>query len=253
MPKVLPRKRLCPCLLAVLASAALFGSDGSYFLSGDGTQRLHTFGVEQAAVLSAGNSSVTAVSDGETFSRSAYDDDMRLVSRVTWRRDGGTGFHVVSRTADYLYEGSSGFPSSSTERDFLAGTVTRRDFSAAGKVSRERLYSVDGDSAETLLSDALCSYDGESRITERSVTTYAADGSVLTERTVFRIPGNERGGYDYYKDGALSRSVEYSSESDYTETVYFSGGHSVAASYSGGRLVEEVFFLDGKELRRNSY
>lgn len=253
MPRFPCLTRLWLCLCFLLVTYSLCAAGDVYLLSDDGSTRLHAFEEEQAAVLSSLGGTITALAAENTFSRSSYDDDMRLVSKVTWKQDSGTNIPVVSKISSYTYNGSSGFPASSSEQDLLAKTVTTKDFTATGKIKGEKCYSISDEAGEQLLFHAVYSYDGESKLTEKVIRKYSDAGIVSTERTVLHVPGEERGGYDYYIDDSLVRTLSYSAESDYTDTLYFPGGQRIVAVYSDGRLAEEIFYAAGKEIRRNTY
>lgn len=244
------KKIICICFFLGIASCGV--CQDSYLFSRDGTGRLHQFEQEQAAVLSKEGATTTAMSDGNTFSRSSYDDDMRLVSKVVWKQN-DEGIPFITETVYFSYEGSSSFPYESSKYNLVEETLVRTDFTVSGKVKSERFYSIGSEDGQMLVSETFYSYDKDSMLTEKTTKTY--DGSALrsTERIVLHVPGEERAGHEYYKDGVLQRSLEFTGENDYVETLYFPGGHSVRTVYLAGRLVEEVFSVDGKVLGRNEY
>lgn len=257
---VFGRKAVCVFALSLVFTVV---AQDVYFLDGEGLGRLHLFEGEQTAVLSSGNQSVMAVAADGAFSRIKYDGFMRIVSRVDWNTP-KNDVPVVAMQTDYSYEGNSGTPSSSIMRDFVSGTIVRSTYTADGNILSENRYVLppnevisgknhDLTKDDTLISETTYVYNSDSHIMEKCVTTHKVNEPPVRERTVYLVPGNERGGHELYVDGTLRRTVIYLDEDEYSDTVFFPGGQSVEAVYSGARLVEEVFYMDGKELRRSKY
>ena len=87
---------------------------------------------------------------------------------------------------------------------------------------------------------------------EKELSVFDKDGNKTTERFVLQHPGNERSGYDYYKNDVLLRSVKYTSETNYSQKIFFDSENSVLSVYEDGMLVDEVFSVKGKEFRRKN-
>lgn len=94
-------------------------------------------------------------------------------------------------------------------------------------------------------------YDQDKLLTEKKVTQHSGDERFI-QKTVYHSPGNLHGGFDYFENEQLLISRKYEDESQYTETRYFDTMR-VEALYSGSRLLAEVVYLDGKELRRTEF
>ena len=94
-------------------------------------------------------------------------------------------------------------------------------------------------------------YNQDKSLTEKKITQHSGDGEFV-QRTVYHSPGNLHGGFDYFENEQLLVSRKYEDESRYTETRYFDTMR-VEAMYSGSRLLAEVVYLDGKELRRTEF
>lgn len=94
-------------------------------------------------------------------------------------------------------------------------------------------------------------YNEEMALVEK-VTTHLEGEESFSERIVYHQPGNIYGGYDQFEDDKLLVSRKYQDKSHYMETRYMDG-MKIEAQYNGARLVSEIMYLDGKELRRTEY
>lgn len=72
------------------------------------------------------------------------------------------------------------------------------------------------------------------------------------QRVVYQTPGNIYGGYDLFEDGELLISRKYNESGQYLEIRYIDT-MKIETLYEGARLLSEVIYLDGKELRRTEY
>lgn len=232
----------------------------SYFYNNDGSGRLHLFDAEQAAVLSSDGFSVTATEADGKFSRSIYDKNMHLVSKVVWKQ-AEQGNTTVSSITDYVYKDGFDFPVSSVVQTFSGDsvkTVTNTTYNSSFMPLSEIIHKFqkeeDSDTEKKIfVSETNYLYNNENLLTEKTVVLNN-DGKTKTEKTVLQTPGNERSGFDFFVDDVLQKTVKYTNDNEYSETIFFPGGQSLIAYYKDGRLVEEVFCLDDKnQNRRNKY
>ena len=94
-------------------------------------------------------------------------------------------------------------------------------------------------------------YNPERNLTETRITLHGQD-EAFVQKTLYHSPGNIHGGYDYFENDTLLVSRKYEDESVCTETRYFDN-MKIEARYNGARLLSEVVYLDGKEIRRTEY
>ena len=94
-------------------------------------------------------------------------------------------------------------------------------------------------------------YNPERDLTETRITLHGQD-EPFVQKTLYHSPGNIYGGYDYFENDELLVSRKYEDESVCTETRYFDN-MKIEARYNGARLLSEVVYLDGKEIRTTEY
>ena len=254
------------------------------FQDGKGSPRLHLYDGEQAAVLSSDSSrSIVTYADG-IFTRTLYDAEYRLQSRIVWK-EGGTEESAdppkLFSKEEYFYYPDSGKKQRVLSTDFQGMSRIERLYSEDGLLVKEAFYhqaletgdgggqsAPEGEAAaggeragednfpEVALAKSIeYIYNQDKKLTEKRVSLFEADGSQKVggvQKTVYHTPGDVHGGYDYFEDNRLLLSRKYENESDYTETRYF-GNQKIEALYSGARLLAEVVYLDGKEVRRTTY
>lgn len=264
----MPKKRKCTLVCILFCIVAVTFAQETYLYNDDGTSRLHLFDVEQVAFLSSNQNYVTAVEADGKFSRYKYDANMNLLSKVVWKVNQGEP--IISSVMDYFYSDDSGSPSSSVLQTYYEnGTlknVVKTEYNSSYKpvsesfytfplqTQDEKIYAKDFNFQDLgqLVEEIFYTYNAENLLTEKKNITHA-EGKKSVSKTIYQTPGNERGGYEYYFDDELQKKLLYSGEQDYTETIYFSGGQSVVAVYVDGCLVEEIYYMNEKELRRKKY
>ena len=249
---------------------------------GQGLPRLHLYDGEETSLLSLGSSrTVVAKADG-AFVRNLYDGDYRLQSRLTWSEGAAAdGLRQDLAPAElrlqeeFFYYGDSRARQRVVLTDFQGMSRRESFYSMEGLLTREEVYrprpaggpereqlSGEGPSSGSLpngrgLPDLALAqrteyeYDQEGALVEKRAFHHG-EHEGLVQRTLYHTPGNVLGGYDYFENGSLLVSRKYEDESVYTETRHF-GNMRVEARYDGARLVSEVVYLDGRELRRAEY
>lgn len=255
---------------------------------GKGLPRLHLYDGEETALLSAPSSKTMVMKSDGFFTRNLYDHEYRLQSRLTWQEEGTSTDSDNSSLSsqiilqeDYFYYENSRNRQKVVLTDFIDTSRTERFYSLEGLVTREEIYGPDSENAsssqdvnpldanpqdanpdvnEQEASDfsrlALKKvteyfYNPERDLTETRITLHGQD-EPFVQKTLYHSPGNIYGGYDYFENDELLVSRKYEDESVCTETRYFDN-MKIEARYNGARLLSEVVYLDGKEIRRTEY
>lgn len=250
---------------------------------GKGLPRLHLYDGEETALLSSPSSKTMVMKSDGFFTRNLYDQEYRLQSRLTWQEEGSStdsGNSPLSSKIvlqeDYFYYENSRNRQKVVLTDFTDTSRTERFYSLEGLVTREEIYGPDSENAsssqdlhpqdanpdvnEQEASDfsrlALKKvteyfYNPERDLTETRITLHGQD-ETFVQKTLYHSPGNIYGGYDYFENDELLVSRKYEDESVCTETRYFDN-MKIEARYNGARLLSEVVYLDGKEIRRTEY
>ncbi len=285
------RFRLLSCLIIVGVLGQAFGTEESAEIApiqellydGKGLPRLHLYDGEETALLSAPSSKTMVMKSDGFFTRNLYDHEYRLQSRLTWQEEGTSTDSDNSSLSsqivlqeDYFYYENSRNRQKVVLTDFTDTSRTERFYSLEGLVTREEIYGLDSENAsssqdvnpqdanpdanEQEASDfsrlALKKvteyfYNPERDLTETRITLHGQD-ETFVQKTLYHSPGNIYGGYDYFENDELLVSRKYEDESVCTETRYFDN-MKIEARYNGARLLSEVVYLDGKEIRRTEY
>ena len=251
---------------------------------GKGLPRLHLYDGEETALLSAPSSKTMVMKSDGFFTRNLYDKEYRLQSRLTWQeKDAASGAenpplssHIVLQE-DYFYYENSRNRQKVVLTDFTDTSRTERFYSQEGLVTREEVYGFDSEKAMhpqnvntqdtntqdaneqetddfsrlTLKKSTEYFYNPERNLIETRITLHGQD-EPFVQKTLYHSPGNIHGGYDYFENDELLVSRKYENESVCTETRYFDN-MKIEAKYNGARLLSEVVYLDGKEIRRTVY
>ncbi len=286
------RFRLLSCLVIVGVLGQAFGTEKSVetaaiqepavqelLYDGKGLPRLHLYDGEETALLSAPSSKTMVMKSDGFFTRNLYDHEYRLQSRLTWQEEGTSTDSDNSSLSsqivlqeDYFYYENSRNRQKVVLTDFTDTSRTERFYSQEGLVTREEVYGFDSEKAMhpqdvnpqdaneqetddfsrlTLKKSTEYFYNPERNLTETRVTLHGQD-EPFVQKTLYHSPGNIHGGYDYFENDELLVSRKYENESVCTETRYFDN-MKIEARYNGARLLSEVVYLDGKEIRRTVY
>lgn len=281
------RFRLLSCLVIVGILGQAFGTEKSVetaaiqepavqelLYDGKGLPRLHLYDGEETALLSAPSSKTMVMKSDGFFTRNLYDREYRLQSRLTWQEEGTSTDSDNSSLSsqivlqeDYFYYENSRNRQKVVLTDFTDTSRTERFYSLEGLVTREEIYGLDSENAMhpqdaneqetddfsrlTLKKSTEYFYNPERNLIETRITLHGQD-EPFVQKTLYHSPGNIHGGYDYFENDELLVSRKYEDESVCTETRYFDN-MKIEARYNGARLLSEVVYLDGKEIRRTVY
>lgn len=252
---------------------------------GKGLPRLHHYDGEDTAFLSVASSRLVVTRGAGTFSRTLYDQEYRLQSRLTWQEAASEasaeGMESPARLTlqeDYFYYENSRSRQKVVLTDFSQSRRTERFYSQDGLLTREVVYEpdekkaseqrektgskdlnlqvVNSQDAADLLHLSVNQvveyfYNSAKDLIEKRITHYGRE-KTLVEKTLYHSPGNIHGGYDYFENEVLLVSRKYEDESVCTETRYFDT-MKIESKYNGARLLSEVVYLDSKEIRRTEY
>lgn len=259
----------------------------------NGSLRRFNYGVEDFSVNELdGKRSLVDVSD-TIIVRRTFDEKMRLLQKELFPVAQSARKMTLSSVIQYSYENDAVIPASLTEQDLVNNKKTVTTYSATGKELSTEIYHLDSGDDKTASKTAgkasgktadksqgnvksdkkkeavekidekrLYTYDEEDRLIqeEKTVWRYAQNtkGKETSEHSDYRwqytygehasVPDTE-----YFEDGKLRVRTVYTSENQYTETMFFDGGYEVNADYVDGIKVLEVISINGKELRRGSF
>lgn len=236
---------------------------------GKGLPRLHFYGGEEAALLSIDSSRTVVTKADGVFTRNLYDREYRLQSRITWLEEAFSTADSENSLApaqialqeEYFYYDNSRNPQRVVLTDFQKTSRTECFYSPEGLLTREEVYGLDSEKALEHHSDSQASltlvrvieyqYTPEQELVEKK-TVHHGEGGDLVEKILYHRPGNIHGGYDYFENEVLLVSRKYQDESTYIENRYFDNMR-IETHHNGARLLSEVVYLDGKEIRRTEY
>lgn len=247
----------------------------------NGLLRLHLYDGEETSLLSADSSRTVVTKADGVFTRNLYDGEYRLQSRITWLEETlSTADFEPSLTPaqiavqeEYFYYDNSRNRQRVVQTDFQKKNRIEYFYSSEGLLTREETYEPDGKKAleqqvKAELKDSKSQdatvllhlslnqvveyfYNSENDLIEKRITHHGGENA-LVEKTLYHRPGNIHGGYDYFENEKLLVSRKYEDESAYTETRYFNN-MKIETRHNGARLLSEVVYLDGKEIRRTEY
>lgn len=254
----------------------------SVFLDTAQALRFHGYEGEELAILSAGTVENRVTEVNGLFTRTSYDKNCRLVSRLTWSTQPETDATFVLDSPflvqeDFFYYENSVICQRSVTIDYKNNKQTEKEYTETGLLSRETFYvyqNPESTEAQTVTQeqdkdsknfDESMSvhyprkegvteffYNAENKLTGKKETLFTADTPLVYE-TKYHNPGKEFQGYDYYENGELKLTRRYSDADSYKETVFLPGNYRIEATYRGAKLLSEVTYANDIEVRRVKY
>lgn len=238
------------------------------YKSRDFMLRLLKSGSERFSLKSEGSSRQTINVNDDIFIRYINDDKYNVVEKDVFKN--GLTISDISLLSRTFYDYENGILIRSSYEDFQNKKVVVTDFTGnknpvtvktyiMGEINNSNSLYIDRISFSDFQIDNVISrkFDDEDRITSEETVKYLYDEKdVKTKvlKNVFVYTGKSSNpDYKYFEDNVLCLEVNYSGELSYVEHIYFSGKYEVKNRYSDGKKVSEVYYENGKEIRRRSF
>jgi len=263
------KKRIILFLVLTLNIFCLFSQE-SYFFDKDENVRSHSFEEEFVEDLSFNEMKNMVRANDEVFVRSTYNNQMLLSTKTVWKNSSKNKFELIQKY-EYVYNELA-----LSEDDYYLKSITLYDYekkqksiSVYEKIGQKNLIvsetlislsedNIDKDDLKNVTFGKKTEmhsyqYNSEGLITSKLITKYDDSENQSSEKIVYHVPGDKNGSFDLFSNDILQLTRNYINEVDYKETLYFPSGHSVETTYSGGRVILEIFYNNGIEIRRSLY
>lgn len=205
-------------------------------------------------MYSTENGTVNAVitSDEERLILRKYDEKHRLTSEVVW----GPDYTSIISETEWTYPETGVYPESMIKK--LPGQKQKVCvlYSASGHETERSVWLVEADDQQgTPVEKTVWQYDAEDRVIcmvhETSASDSAGNESLSVERTEYTYTGKASDpDMMYYENDVLVEKIVRSSDATYTDSLFFED-MEIRVTWTDGVKTDEVYFLAGKEIKRN--
>lgn len=238
-------------LLLILSVLPLTAQSSS--VTSDGYLRDWQYDGDHVAVSTEnGNVRSVMTADEEKLVLRRYDERHRLISEVVWHE----GYEKIASETDWTYVGKSVFPETMIKKNHEQNQLVKVLYSETGLEEERTTWTMSDGIEGSLLEKTEWQYDDKKRVIckMRENNAESANGSDghRTEKTEYvyteKSPNPDS---SYYEDGILVESVEYIADGSYIERLFFED-MEIKATWVDGIKTEEVYYLDGVEVKRKT-
>lgn len=192
--------------------------------------------------------------DDEKLILRKYDDRHRMVSETVWN----DGYELITSETTWDYTEKKVFPEMMTKRLWGQKQVVKVLYTESGFESARSVFQMEDGEEGNLLEKTEWQYDEENRVIcilhENNVPAEPADGSepVRNDKTVYTYTDkSSEPDSSYYENGMLVEKTVYLSESTWIQSLFFDD-MEIKATWVDGLKTEEVYYMDGKEVKRKT-
>ncbi len=171
----------------------------------------------------------------------------RVQKEVYWNKD----YSTIEKEVSFEYTGNQ--ITATTETRWFSGTnrQTVLEYDDDGRLSVQKEYSGAESSSDTvhrkLEVTRFWKWDSKGRCVTEKITT---ESTKVTERTEYVYEaGFRQPDQRFYENDVLIKELEWQTDSDYIERLYFDNGFEIVSQYSDGIQISEKILSNGKEIR----
>ncbi len=207
---------------------------------------------------------VLTSSSTDLLVRRTYTKDYTILKKEVFNNPATFNGLKKKSLTEYFYSGNEVLKTSKTEF-FDENRYEETQFLPSGKIAsiEKYHYEEDKDKKKYLQKDSelTFSYDNQGRLSVKKIIQNFQDlnkagKKIITKRT--RTYEYKYGAYSnpnvfFYENGVLREKLIYTTQTDFTQTLYFDEEFSVVSEFKDGIKVEEIVFLNGNEVRRQIF
>lgn len=230
--------------------------------------RLLRVGSEDFLYKINSSKSQTIYVNDDLFVRYISDDNYHVIEKDVFKNASSFSDIYLKFRTYYDYENNYLFKTS--YEDFENKKVIVTTYKNKNPISVETYLMKDFDVLQFLYIDRvvisdfllessiLREFNSENKIISEEVIKYDYSKKDFPEKKISKnvftyTDKSSNPNYKYYENGVLCLEVKYSDEKSYVEYVYFSNKYEIRNRYINGKKVSEVYYEDGKEIRRRSF
>lgn len=203
-------------------------------------------------LYSTENGIITSVmtADEEKLVLRKYDDSHRLTSETVWN----SGYEEIASETTWIYPEKGVYPLSMTKKIPSQNQLVKVTYSTAGLETERATWLLNADDAdeaeEKLFSKTMWTYDSQNRVLSKINESYG--NGTDSEKTEYSYTDKASApDMMYYENDVLVESVVRISDSSYVESLFFAD-MEIKSTWEDGVKTDEVYYLEGKELKRKT-
>ncbi len=216
--------------------------------------RLQYFGDELLALNTGtkGLRNIVKIND-EKMIMKKYDEKMRLYEEIIWKsEDPEKSPDMLYKKTEYQYNGDLFTPKIITENYIVDNQKTVSVYNDLGKILTRTDFDLSEEKdkvTETQMCRMIWKYDEENRLKEERTIK---EKFVAYTRYLYHDGISKPDEY-YYENSMLMKQKKYETEDTYVLTVYFDEETSVYSRFENDTKINEIYYINGKEVRRREF
>lgn len=187
--------------------------------------------------------------DEEKLVLRLYDERHRLTSEVVWNG----GYDSIFTETSWTYGETSVFPETMTKKLHDQNQIVEVLYSETGLETERSTFQMSDGKEGSLLEKTSLQYDEQKRIVckirENNALSEADEGARVEKTEYIYTDKSSAPDMLYFEDDVLIEKTEYVSEESYLERLYFDD-MEILSYWTDGVKTEEVYYLDGEEVKR---
>lgn len=242
----------------------------------NGGLRKFSYDGEYLSVLKNGDETVLTKVFENRVARKHFDKNLRLKKTEQFNNPKKSADFALEKETDFFYDADSAALAKKIEDDVSGKKRTEYEYDENGLLRQVNFFvysenQTDGGAENKsdeknqkieILPAGIkkIEYDSEKRIKRIEEETYSREKNlrgeekltVCSQTTEYAFSGNLKEPDIFkYENGILRMEKIWKDDARYVQTVYFDGDYSVKSEYKDGVKMLEIFYIGGKEIRRN--
>lgn len=203
--------------------------------------------------VSDGNVTSVMTADDERLVLRKYDEKHRLTSEVIW----GSGYETITSETVWTYPEQGVYPETMEKKLPEQNQRVKVLYTADGLETERTTWNTEAEQEDILLEKTAWQYDDQKRVISKSREYYEEAGesgeeTVRTEKTEYEYTEKaDEPDSAYYENGILVERIVQISDGSHIESLFFDD-MEIKTLWVDGVRTEEIYYLDGKEVKRKT-
>ena len=243
--------------------------DEIYHSDRQGELRKFSYGGENFSLYTLNGFTRLVKTSEQNVTRRTFDSDWKLIKKEVFNNpDSSDLFKLLSQTV--FFYSPDGFVVKTEFEDFSESKKVITEYGFNNKKAAETtghfeiIPGKDEEEIKTYLEDSVknWAYDTDGRVISAETLKFTYEknkkGKTVkkqdsTKYTYTYTQESENPDVYYYEGEDLRIKTVYNTDSHWIETLYFDDGFSIVTEFDDGYKVQETFYINGQEMRRNRF
>ena len=240
-----------------------------YHSDRQGELRKFSYGGENFSLYTLNGFTKLVKTSEQNVTRRTFDSDWKLIKKEVFNNpDSSDLFKLLSQTV--FFYSPDGFVVKTEFEDFSESKKVITEYGLNNKKTAETtghfeiIPGKDEEEIKTYLEDSVknWAYDTDGRVISAETLKFTYEknkkGKTVkkqdsTKYTYSYTQKSENPDVYYYEGEDLRIKTVYNTDSHWIETLYFDDGFSIVTEFDDGYKVQETFYINGQEMRRNRF